>query len=85
MNCRNCSHPQTEHDAGSGRCGHSTSTAVERTECTCPAYNRRPRLPQMTTDERRRVLQARVNDLERTIGALTTQREQNLRELRELS
>lgn len=84
MNCRNCSHPQTEHDKGVGPCGHSTVTSVERTECSCPAYNRRPRLPKLTADEKRRVTQARVNDLDRQIAALTAERASRLRELGEL-
>lgn len=80
MNCRNCGHRADEHPEGM-HCTHATETSVERVECTCPAYNVRPKVAPLTETERIRVTVAQINDLDRQIGALAARREALARSL----
>lgn len=74
MSCRNCGHRPDQHPEGL-HCTQATETAVERVECTCPAYNVRPTVAPLTETERIRVTVAQINDLDRQINALTARRE----------
>lgn len=75
MNCRNCGHRPADHLESAGVCQWASETDEHRTECACPAYNVRPRIPRLTPNERERVLRADLHDLDRQIGALTQRRD----------
>jgi hypothetical protein len=37
-NCRNCGHPEIEHDSVTGRCGHVNRSSTSITLCMCSSY-----------------------------------------------